>query len=756
MKCDECPFRGVKIYGEGTRTEGEKILAIKEDKQYDIVAVGMAPAEEENRQGRPFVGISGQILRRTLYQMGIKEYYVCNVLLCSILDDSQVKKALECCRSVVDEVLSKKPKLTIALGDLPLHTLAPEIGYKIKEVEGRVIPSKVGPLLPITHPAYYWRHPQDFFDFLECLRPGLRFLDGKYQQAVEPTLTVVTPDNLYDVLNELDKHEEITGDLETTGFFAYGWEPNSILELGLATDHKHAYIIPKKLIPEFKQLLETKKTNWWNAQFDAGFLKQIGINPNVYFDGMLAHYSIDERPYSHGLKRVAQIYLGAENWEEDIDKYIPKRKKKTVSYEVIPKEVREKYLSKDVTRTHQLKDVLMDDMNKKVFWDILMPACRMFIEIENRGMRIDPVKMMAMDGTLSEDLEKREEELYDLTNEWLNPLSPKQVSEYLYNKLNLPIDSFFGPTTSRVYLEQFREQYEAVDRILDYRVISKLKGTYIEGFARFVDKNFRIHPSKKIFGSVTGRLSSENPSIMNIKSLGKLKEIFLPDAGHVLLYSDIKMNELCWYYIYSRDEELGAVLKSGGDPHRLVTSAAYGEKRADEMRTLGKAVVFGRMYKRGRKDIERQVGHENIDLLMETVDNVFPGIEGYYKTIIRQLKTQGYLTSYFGRKRRFSLITHDTKNEIERQAVNFPIQSAGSDLMLLNMLHLFEVREKFGIWPFWPYHDSITMDAESSDILPLVKKELEDYSLELVNGVLPFKWELSWGTDWAMASKETR
>jgi len=425
MKCDECPFRGVKIYGEGTRTEGEKILAIKEDRQYDIVAVGMAPAEEENRQGRPFVGISGQILRRTLYQMGIKEYYVCNVLLCSILDDSQVKKALECCRSVVDEVLSKKPKLTIALGDLPLHTLAPEIGYKIKEVEGRVIPSKVGPLLPITHPAYYWRHPQDFFDFLECLRPGLRFLDGKYQQAVEPTLTVVTPDNLYDILNELDKHEEITGDLETTGFFAYGWEPNSILELGLATDHKHAYIIPKKLIPEFKQLLETKKTNWWNAQFDAGFLKQIGINPNVYFDGMLAHYSIDERPYSHGLKRVAQIYLGAENWEEDIDKYIPKRKKKTVSYEVIPKEEREKYLSKDVTRTHQLKDVLMDDINKKVFWDILMPACRMFIEIENRGMRIDPVKMMAMDGTLSEDLEKREEELHDLTNEWLNPLSPK-------------------------------------------------------------------------------------------------------------------------------------------------------------------------------------------------------------------------------------------------------------------------------------------------------------------------------------------
>lgn len=755
MKCKVCPFNNDNpVYGEGTITQDGKLIAVKEDRQWDVIGVGMAPAIEEVRQGRPFVGVSGQILRKIFFQFGIWEYYLCNIFLCPILDDSLIPQAEECCRSVVDEILSKKPKLVIALGDLPLHILA-DTPYKIKEIEGRIIPSKVGPLLPITHPAYYWRHPDEFYDFLECLRPSVKFLNGKYFQAEDPTHTPVTHENLGEVLRELDKHEEIGIDLETTGFFPHGWEPDRILEMGLAVDHRHAYIISSEMVGEFKDILENKKGIYWNAQFDAGFLKQIGITPNVHFDGMLAHYTVDERPYSHGLKRVAMRYLGASNWEEDIDKYIPKRQKKSVSYEVVPVEVRNEYLAKDVTRTFQLMEPLQEDLNSKVFWDMLMPASRMFIEIEHRGMRIDPVKLMAMEKTLGEDLEEMDSRIHRLVGEWVNPLSPKQVSELLYQKIGVPMDPYLGPTTSKGYLDQFRESYEIVDMILDYRELAKLKGTYIEGFARFVDSQFRIHPSIKLFGSITGRLSSENPSIMNIKSLGRLKEIFLPEVGHVLLYSDVKGNELRWYCIISGDQELSDILRNGGDPHENVRFAVYGmvkdEDIAKHQRTLAKAVVFGRIYKRGRRDIERQVGAGVIDAVMEAVDDIAPNIDAYYKETIRRVKAQGYLESYFERKRRFSLITPETLHEVERQAVNFGPQSAGSDLMLKNMLHLWEVKEKFGIWPFWPYHDSITMDAEDKEILPLVKKEMEDYSLELVNGVMPFIWDCDWGIDWSMA-----
>ena len=759
MNCIECPFNGQKrIPGEGRTTIDGKVVSVTEDRQYDVCIVAMAPAEEELRQGRVLVGVSGQILMKHLYQMGIMEYYVCNVLLCRITDDSYVAQAVKCCRDVVEEVKSKGPKLTLALGDLPLRTLAPDLEYTIKECEGRILPSLVGPMLPITHPAYYWRNPEKIFDFTECMRSGIRFLSNKYTQAVEPTYTLVDSTNLSNVLDKLDKYDEVAVDLETTGFFAYGWEPNRILEMGISGDHKHAYIVPAEIIPEFKKILEQKKCRWWNAQFDCAFLKQIGINANAHFDGMLAHYSIDERPYSHGLKRVSQIYLGTDDWEEDLDKWIPKRQKKTVSYEVIPSEVRWEYLSKDVTRTYQLGDVLGDLVNKPVFDKLLMPACRMFIEVENRGMRIDPIKLMDLENIFSNELDKLDEEISGELGYWINANSPTQVSNLVYDKIGIPVDPHFGVSTNKFYLENFRDSHPIIGKVLDYRYLSKAKGGYVEQFARFVDRQFRIHPSIKLFAAVTGRLASEHPAVMNIKSLKDLKRIFLPDIGHILGYFDIKQNEVRWYYVYQRDEHLGEILgrkptpenPRANDPHYEVSKVAYGEERADTMRMAAKAGVFGRMYKRGRKDMERQFGSGVIDAVMETIDGLFPDIDKYYSSIMQKVRSQGYLESYFGRRRRFSLITPDNKHEVERQAVNFPIQSAGSDLMLLNMLHIFENRNKWDVWPFWPVHDSITMDIPDVSMIPTIKKELEEYSLELVDGIIPFIWEPDWGLNWAM------
>jgi len=754
MGCEECPFNGSKkVPGGGFTTIEDKIVEVKEERDYDIVIVAMAPAREEIEQGIVLVGVSGQILRKHLYQMGITDYYACNVLLCPITDDKSVGEAVKCCRSVIEEVWSKHPKLTIALGDLPLHTLAPDIKYSIKECEGRVLPSLVGPMLPLTHPAFYWRHPDEVFDFTECMRSGLRFMDGKYTQADNPTFTVVDKDNLSEVLQKVDRYEEVAVDLETTGFQAFGWEPCRILEMGIAGEINHAYIVPAKFMPEFKEILEKKKTDWWNAPFDCGFLSQLDITPrNINKDGMLQHYSIDERPYSHGLKRVSQIYLGTEDWEKGIDKYLPS--KKTSSYELIPEWIRYDYLAKDVTRTLYLCNVLDEFINKEVFDRLLMPACRMFIDIERRGQRVDPVKLMDLENILGGELSRLSDEILKEGGVWVNPSSPKQVSNLVYNILGIPVDPFYGFSTSKAYLANFRDSHPIISNILDYREISKLKNGYVEQFAKFVDRTFRIHPDIKISAAVTGRLSSANPSIMNIKSLKELKRVFLPDDGSLMGYFDIKANELRWYCIISGDEELTRILKEGGDPHEVVRMAVYGPESDEDAKTLqrtwAKAVVFGRIYKRTRASIERQVGRGVIDAVMEAVDSIAPHIEDYYKWIMQEVRSKGYLESYFGRKRRFSLITPDTKKEVERQAVNFPIQSSGSDLMLLCMLHIWEMKDKWGVWPFWPFHDSITMNIPDVPTLYEVQKELEAYSLELVNGAMPFTWKPDWGYNWAL------
>jgi len=578
-------------------------------------------------------------------------------------------------------------------------------------------------------------------------------MSGKYTQADNPTFTIVDENNLSEVLQKIDRYEEIAIDLETTGFRAFGWDPDHILEMHIAGEINKSFVIPARFILEFKEIVETKKTDWWNAPFDCGFLTQLNIHPkNIYKDGMLQHYSIDERPYSHGLKRVSQIYLGTEDWEKGIDKYLPS--KKSSSYELIPEWVRYDYGSKDVTRTLHLCQVLDEFVNHKVFDTILMPACRMFIQVEERGQRVDPVKLMDLENILGKEMDRISQEIFGEGGMWINPCSPKQVAHLVYNVLGIPVDPFYGFSTSKAYLVNYRDSHPIIGQILDYRELSKLKNGYVEQFAKFVDRTFRIHPDIKISAAVTGRLASANPSIMNIKEMKELKRIFLPDDGSLMGILDIKANELRWYCIISKDKEVTEIFRAGGDPHEVVRMEVYGpeedEYKKKLQRTQAKAVVFGRVYGRTRASIERQVGSEVIDAVMSAVDGIAPHIDRYYKWIMQEVRTKGYLESFFGRKRRFSLITPDNRKEVERQAVNFPIQSSGSDLMLLSMLHIWDMKDKWGIWPFWPLHDSITMNIPDVETLYEVQKELEKFSFELVKGAMPFIWAPDWGYNWAL------
>jgi len=673
--------------------------------------------------------------------------------------------AVKCCGDrVIEEIKAREPKLVIALGDMPLRKLAPDLGYSVTDLEGRIVPSIVGPLLVLRHPAYFWRNPREFQDFVECIDSARRFMSGNYQQCMDPEVIEITSENISEVLNYLDKFEEIAVDTETTGLKPYGWDPDHILDLGLAGEISKAIIVMPPYIQEFKRLLEEKKCIFWNAPFDYAFLRnEYGIDSNIYFDGILAHYSIDERGEAkHGLKRCARIYLGAGDWEEDAKMYAGRGA--DVDYSRIPTDIRHKYLSKDVTYTLQMKYVLEQELNRKVFDRFLMPAERMFAQIRHKGMRVDPVRIIKMLPAIESDLNKIDRELFELTGEYINPNSPKQVKELVYGKLEIPIDSFFGETTGKEALAPYKED-PIIGRILDYRELSKLKGTYIEGFAKWVDRDFRIHPQINLFKSVTGRLSSSDPSIMNIKTSKDLKRIFLPD--NIFLYGDISGNELRWYGIQGKDEFIRELLWKGYqalldgkskqereqyDIHHQVGLVAYGgsDELARKFRTVVKAGVFGQIYQRSRASMARTFGEDNVDQVMAAVSKVVPGIKNYYKAVMDEIRETGAISSYFGRQRRFGLITPEIRKAVEREAVNSPIQSAGSDLMLLCMMHLWDNRKKWDIWPFWPVHDSITMDGPTEKILPEIKKELETYCLDVVENTVPFIWEMDWGVNWSL------
>ncbi len=779
--CSECPFGDIpQVPGLGTAPHPEnpsKLLAIRDDREFDLVIVAMAPATEELHQKMPMVGPSGKYLRKTLHQLQQDTYYITNCLSCPIPGDAttaEIRQAQNCCRARLrEEIVSKNPKLILALGDMPLQEFCGR-EFKVRENEGRLLFSDLGtPLVPIAHPAYYLRRPDEAFDFLECMRAGIRYLRNNYHQAKDDVrMTEVSLQNLQEVKSILQQQDYLSVDCETTGFTAMGLQHDRILEMGIGFEEDHTYVVPPELISEFGEILSTKNIIGWNLFFDARFLKAAGVHPYLYFDGMLAHYCLDERTASHGLKKVARVYIGAGDWEADIQQYL--KNPKNDSYEIIPTNVRRRYLAKDVAYTHQLWKLLSAEIgDHHVFWNILMPALRVYTETTYRGVKIDPNKVLEVHKLFSEDIAKDERELWDMAGKVFNPSSSKEVASVLYDDFKIPApppdkDGKGARSTNKALLEDLRETYEIVDRIVTHREMIHDMSNYVTGLAKRVDSNLMIHPTIKLFGTVTGRLSSENPSIMNIKRDGRAKEMFVSASSKYIADFDLKGAELRWYCVYAQDEYLRRVLTEGfdgdlgieltqeqrTDPHFIIGAIAYGPDKAKELRVASKMTVFGRLYLRGLASIERQYGKETARRLVDVMDEIIPNHKQYVGMIKRSLKENGYVESYFGRRRRYPLITPENRRKAERQAANMPIQSASSDLNLLNLIALYEARDRWGIYPLFTVHDSILTEIPDPDVIPEIKAFLEDNAKKFTNDAMEFVYDVKWGINWACQKPE--
>src|SRR3989304_960993 len=764
--CEECPLKGSpKVLGEGTSTTT----------QYNIVLVGIKPATAEVREKRVLIGWSGTLLRKTLAKMGVTDFYLTNALLCptpEALSSSDETKAIKCCQDrLLEEVRSKGAKLVVAMGNTPLESLT-GVAYKIRSVQGRVLPGLVVPVLPVINPASLAHRSDEFYDFVDGLRSAPRYLSGSYQQASIPSRTIVDADNIDEVLRRLNQYELLAVDLETTGrgFFPYGRNPDKIRCVCIAPNEREAYIFPGESSPYYephpnftqdsrlKDLLHRKKCIYQNGAFDIGFLKQAGYDVEIFFDTFLGHYCLDERQYSHGLKTLAQKYLGAPNWEEDLKQYLPN---KASSYDLIPDEALYEYAAYDVVYTYQLSEgvVLRSRVeNTFPYKEILNPCVNMFSKIRHRGLPIDVSLLMEMDEILESEMSEELEELEKLAGYTLNPFSPTEVAELLYDTLGYQQIHGYGRSTAAKVLKMFGSPL--CDKIMEIREFGKLKSTYVLGLAGFVDRDFRIHPFTKLHGTVTGRISATDPSIMNVHKKGGVRRLYLPEAGARLLEADNKQMEVRCIAIEAKDPYLKELIyKSdsgdGPDPHSLVNEELNRRTGKEWDRDKAKAGGLGRAYGRGMKDFLDSYGMSLPDTraLVAIIDSFFPGLKAYNDRVKDEVHKTGILTSYFGRKRRFGLVLDENKHDCYRQGANFYIQSMASDINLLCMLHLWRTKDKLGIYPLFPVHDSIVMDIPSVEIATEVEREMEEYAKELVNGEMQFKVECAVGKSWGDAEK---
>ncbi len=746
--CATCPLRGREVvhgYSPGA--------------EVDLIIVGEAPGSTETAKGYPFVGRAGELLRHLLSSLDwdIKRVHFTNVCLCQPPGNREpTAEEARCCEARLhEEIRLVGARHILALGNAAATAfLGPGKGItRRRGIAREVMNGWV--VLPTIHPAALLRDPSYWPDVQQDLE-RMRDLIAGAPLAIDPPYENYARVSPADLLLSLSHAETVALDVETTGLDP---REDSLLTLGVSWARGQGVVVEwgdmtPEQIRELDSLLRERRCIFHNAQFDLRFLNANGVYPNLWFDTMLAHYCLDERQGTHGLKRLAIDRYNAPDYEEETlgrSGFEDADEGKVKAIVSSPRASLYKYNCADVDYTFRLasdlrRELIRDDL-LKVHDEILIPAVRHFVEFNRVGMLVDREYLES----LGESWRKEMREIEDLARgfpgaEGLNLNSPRQVAEVLYDRLGLrPIpgvnpdrltqteildaisevegddeaQEFWRTASSLTYrdlssrstsafvLYYLAQQHPLPRYIVRHRLLSKRYGSYYTGILKRLGSDGRLRPDYRLHGTVTGRLSSSNPNIHGIPRQEAIRRIFIAEPGFVMVSADYAQAEIRMAASLSADPDLVEVLKSE-DIHTEIAKVLY-HMTDDEFarldadtrgarRRAAKTIAFGLIYGRSADSLATQLGVPRAEA-EEFIREFFRRMPRVQEYIVRQhevVSKDHEVRSLYGRRRRFFLVADPRqRGEMLRQAVNMPIQSAVSDMTLLaNMRTLDRLRDR--------------------------------------------------------------
>lgn len=383
--------------------------------------------------------------------------------------------------------------------------------------------------------------------------------------------------------------------------------------------------------------------------------------------------------------------------------------------------------------------------------------------MEHEGIKVDKSQLATMSKELEAEYRAGEQEMYAMVGNEFNIGSPAQLSEVLFTKLQLPTVGVkkgkTGYSTDQKTLDKLRGQHPIVELIERTRELAKLKNTYVDTLPELADKNDRIHTTFAQDVAATGRLSSNNPNLQNIpvrSDLGRrIRTAFVPEKGNVFVSADYSQFELRLAAILAGDEELINDFNSGVDIHTKTASDVYGipiDEVTKNQRRDAKVINFGVLYGMSPHGLAAATGM-NFTEAKQFIEQYFTlraPIRKYIDATLNQARTEGYVETYYGRRRPTPDIHSSNfivRQGAERAAANMPIQGTEADLMKMAML---KVGEEFGDLgkQLLQIHDSILVEApkENADkIAKILQETMESIAPELK---IKLKVDVSIGTNW--------
>jgi DNA polymerase-1 len=384
---------------------------------------------------------------------------------------------------------------------------------------------------------------------------------------------------------------------------------------------------------------------------------------------------------------------------------------------------------------------------RDVYNTIDLPLSYVLARMERTGIRIEPAALKGLSERMDSDIQRLSKEIYDLAGKPFNINSPQQLGKVLFEDLNLPAPVKYGKgktiSTAADVLETLADDHEIARKVLEYRQLSKLKGTYVDALPLLIDPaTGRLHTTFNQAGAATGRLSSSNPNLQNIPiktELGReIRAAFVPNEGWKMVVADYSQIELRLLAHMSRDPKLLDAFRRGEDIHTRTASEVFGVAPlmvTPEMRRGAKAVNFGIVYGQTPFGLAASLGIERkeAETYIRNYFDLYKGVRKWLDKTIEEVRTAGYAATLFGRKRPIPDMNSRNPNArsfAERTAVNTPLQGTAADLIKLAMIKIDrELQErKLRARMLLQVHDELVLEAppeEAEAVAEMVKREME-------------------------------
>ncbi len=381
-----------------------------------------------------------------------------------------------------------------------------------------------------------------------------------------------------------------------------------------------------------------------------------------------------------------------------------------------------------------------------VLYDIELPLCKVMASMEARGFRTDGTFLKNFGETLKKDISALEEEIHQLAGEKFNINSPKQLGSILFEKLGLPAGkkTKSGYSTSADILEKLAPDHLIVERILDYRTLSKLNSTYVEGMLPLIGEDGRIHAHFQQTVTATGRISCTEPNLQNIpvrQELGRrLRTAFTADSSdYVLIGADYSQIELRVMAHMSGDATLTEAFNRGLDIHRETASKVFGvpqELVTSQMRSNAKAVNFGVIYGMSGFGLasDLSISRKEAEQYISDYFKRFPQVKEFLDLSVAECRRTGSARTLYGRKREVPEIgasAFTVRQLGERLAMNTPIQGTAADIIKLAMIRVYDrlAEECPGSDLILQVHDELIINArkdQADKVRELLVREMEN------------------------------